>query len=181
MVGYIPNTNINFETGLPDIWQISLNNTNIGTADFVIFDGSGLNAANLKLSAMPLGVNVSGTFGNDTLTFLSQITNYKAVRLKEIWLQSFDTFGNSNQYFFTNGNIIQVYASIANNASQTEIVPLVNQVHQNTFQTSIREIKGFRVLMDSFGGFQVILPGLTIITIVFYIDSVESTYDMNKI
>lgn len=181
MIGYIPNTNINFESELPDIWQISLNNTNVGTADFVIFDGNGLNAANLKLSSMPLGVNVSGTFGSDTLTFLSQITNYKAVRLKEIWLQSFDTFGNNNQYFFTNGNIIQVYASIANNASQTEIVPLVNQVHQSTFQTSIREINGFRVLMDSFSGFQIILPGLTMLTIVFYIDSIESTYDMNKI
>lgn len=169
------------KTRVPVIWQITLNNTNGLPANFVIFDGLGLVADQLKVASVVPGVTVSGTFGSSTLSQLQTITKDKAVRLKEIWLQSATTGGVLNEAFFNSGYIKQCYASIAANTVVNDLIPVVNQVHQNTYQTSIREMKGFKILIDNLTGFELLLPALTQITIAFYIVSSEGTYNMNKI
>ena len=177
---YQPTTN-DGKTGLPIIWQISLNNTDAMPANFTIFDGDSLVSTYLKLGAIPGTVQINGTFGVNTASFFKTITDSKTVRLREIWLQSFTTGGTANEAFFRNGYIRQSYASVANNTLINELIPLVTQVHPYTFQTSIREIKSFRALIDNCSGFEIFLPALTALTIVFYVDAIESTYDMNKI
>jgi len=181
MTGKYQPTTKDDSTGLPVVWQIGLNNTAGMPANFTIFDGDGLISTYLKLGAIPGTVTVSGTFGANTAAFFTQITKGKAVRLKEIWLQSATTAGISNEAFFNNGYIRQSYASVANNTLVNNLIPLVSQVHPNTFQTSIREIKDFRALIDDLSGFEIFLPASTQITIVFYVASIESTYDMNKV
>lgn len=163
------------------IWQISLNNTAGAAAEFTIFDGFGLVAAKLGLSAIPGTVTVGGTFGTSTAAFLKTITQSKAVRLHQLWMQSSTTAGVLNEAFFNTGFIRQSYGSIANNSAVDDLIPTVNQVHQDTFQTSIREWKNFRVLVDACTAFHISLPASTAVNIAFYIDASEMTYDMNKI
>lgn len=163
------------------IWQISLNNTAGAAAEFTIFDGFGLVAAKLGLSAIPGTVTVGGTFGANTAAYLKTITQSKAVRLHQLWMQSSTTAGVLNEQFFNTGFIRQSYGSIANNSAVDDLIPTVNQVHQDTYQTSIREWKNFRVLVDACTAFHILLPASTAVNIAFYIDASEMTYDMNKV
>lgn len=163
------------------IWQVSLNNTAGAAAEFTIFDGFGLVAAKLGLSAIPGTVTVGGTFGTNTVAYLKTITQSKAVRLHQLWMQSSTTAGVLNEQFFNTGFIRQSYGSIANNSAVDDLIPTVNQVHQDTYQTSIREWKNFRILIDACTAFHILLPASTAVNIAFYIDASEMTYDMNKI
>lgn len=163
------------------IWQISLNNTAGAAAEFMIFDGFGLCAAKLGLSAIPGTVTVGGTFGTSTAANFKTITQSKSVRLHQLWMQSSTTAGVLNEAFFNTGFIRQSYASIANNSIVDDLIPTVNQVHQDTYQTSIREWKDFRVLIDACTGFHISLPASTAVNIALYISAVEQTYDMNKV
>ncbi len=163
------------------IWQISLNNTAGAAAEFVIFDGFGLVANKLGLSAIPGTVTVGGTFGTNTAAFFQTITRSKAVRLHQLWLQSATTGGVQNEQFFNTGFIKQSYGSLANNSVVDDLIPLVNQVHQDTYQTSIREIKDYRLLVDAQTALHILLPASTQVNIALYISAIEQTYDMNKI
>ena len=165
------------------IITVTLDNTAAAaTAEGVIGDNHGLVANGLSIGALPVAVNVTGTWAANTLAFLKQITGANPYRLHKLNIQSFNsTSGADSDAFFTSGYIRKSRADEANNTTQDVLIPVIDLVTQNSFRTNIRELVDFRFLLDGFAALHFLIPADTKVTFTMHVRSVNMTYGMNLV
>lgn len=168
---------------LPNVKQlrVGLANTDTETAEVVLFDGMGFVAQKLKLdSVFPATIDVSGTWGADTVANLKTIGGLMPVDLHKIWMQNTTLLGAASTLFFDDGAILESYADIAGNSFYDEPLPVTTLLTDQSYQPNIRIFDGFRFLVNGLAALHLVIPAQTKVNIVLNISSVALASNMVK-
>lgn len=163
-------------------WTITISNGEATTEEFLLGDHHGLLAAALSIPAPKAGVTITGTWGSSTYTNINQITGANPVDLHRLHLLGKTTAGAASDAFFSSGSLKMLYADIANNTQQSQIIPLADLVLQDSFNTNIRIDNNFRMLMDGFSAVYLQIPAGEAVTLTFReVSAYQGVYNMEKV
>ena len=163
-------------------WTITISNGEATDEEFLIGDNHGLLAAALGIPAPKAGVTISGTWGASTYTNINQITGANPVDLHRLHLLGKTTAGVASDAFFSSGQLKVLYADIANNTQQSNIIPLADLVLQDSYNTNIRIDNNFRMVMDGFSAVYLYIPAAEAVTVTFReVSAYNGAYPMSKV
>lgn len=163
-------------------WTITISNGEATTEEFLLGDHHGLLAAALSIPSPKAGVTITGTWNSATYANIKQITGSNPVDLHRLHLLGKTTTGASSDAFFSSGSLKQLYADIANNTQQSNIIPLADLVLQDSFNTNIRIDNNFRMLMDAFSAVYLQIPAAEAVTLTFReVSAYQGVYNMEKV
>lgn len=163
-------------------WTITISNGEATTEEFLLGDHHGLLAAALSIPSPKAGVTITGTWGASTYANIKQITGPNPVDLHRLHLLGKTTAGAPSDAFFSSGSLKQLYADIANNTQQSNIIPLADLVLQDSFNTNIRIDNNFRMLMDAFSAVYLQIPAAEAVTLTFReVSAYQGIYNMEKV
>lgn len=163
-------------------WTITISNGEATTEEFLLGDHHGLLAAALSIPSPKAGVTITGTWGATTYANMKQITGANPVDLHRLHLLGKTTAGAASDAFFSSGSLKVLYADIANNTQQSNIIPLADLVLQDSFNTNIRIDNNFRMIMDGFSAVYLQIPAAEAVTLTFReVSAYQGVYNMEKV
>lgn len=163
-------------------WTITISNGEVTTEEFLVGDHHGLLAAALSIPSPKAGVTITGTWAASTYANIKQITGANPVDLHRLHLLGKTTAGVASDAFFSSGSLKVLYADIANNTQQSNIIPLADLVLQDSFNTNIRIDNNFRMLMDGFSAVYLQIPAAEAVTMTFReVSAYQGVYNMEKV
>lgn len=163
-------------------WTITISNGEVTTEEFLLGDHHGLLAAALGIPSPKAGVTITGTWGATTYANMKQITGANPVDLHRLHLLGKTTAGAASDAFFSSGSLKVLYADIANNTQQSNIIPLADLVLQDSFNTNIRIDNNFRMIMDGFSAVYLQIPAAEAVTLTFReVSAYQGVYNMEKV
>lgn len=159
-------------TGGPDV--VLLGNGN-GVLSLTAQYG-GLNPGTLRS-----GVTFSGTWGTSGQTILAAITKANPIDVHELNIQGFDTSGNPDSSFLSDGFLKLARGTFNGDAAKVVTVPLAFLTKPGDFNTWIKFMKDFRFTLDGMSALVVNMPIGKAITLTMRISAAAQTYGMNKV
>jgi len=163
-------------------WTITISNGEATTEEFLLGDHHGLLAAALSIPSPKAGVTITGTWGATTYANFKQLTGSNPVDLHRLHLLGKTTAGAASDAFFSSGSLKVLYADIANNTQQSNIIPLADLVLQDSFNTNIRIDNQFRMIMDGFSAVYLQIPAAEAVTLTFReVSAYQGVYNMEKV
>jgi len=170
------------DTAVRKQWTITIANGEATTEEFLLGDHHGLLAAALSIPSPKAGVTITGTWAATTYNNIKQISGANPVDLHRLHLLGKTTAGVASDAFFSSGSLKVLYADIANNTQQSNIIPLADLVLQDSFNTNIRIDNNFRMLMDGFSAVYLQIPAAEAVTLTFReVSAYQGVYNMEKV
>ena len=136
----------------------------------------GLNPGSLRS-----GVTFSGTWGTSARTILAGITGKNPIDVHELDVQGFDTSGNPDSSFLTDGFLKLARGKFNGDAAEVVTVPLVFLTKPTDYNTWIKYMAGFRFTLDGMSALVANMPIGKAVTITMKISAAAQTYGMNKV
>lgn len=150
----------------------------IGDANGILRSDS--DVGGLGVGAIAAALEVSGTWGEDTLTRLEQITGNSSIDIQGLHIIATKLDGSEDVSFFAQGSIRTAKASYVGNAPRVERVKTQHQVGQAAFNKNIRVLNQFEMLLTDMDGIPVKVPAGVEVTLTFGIAAVGSGSVMEK-
>jgi hypothetical protein len=167
--------------GVRKILRFEINNTENTTETVVIGDYTGEVKRKLGVSAPKSGVLITGTYGSDTYTQIQTITGVLPMRLHGIQFQNKTSLGADSTGFFDSGRFGICFADPVGQTLINDEYPLSDLITQSTFQTYIREAKGFRFILGAPTAYAVTIPAGEKLLVTSTVQSVGLTVNMDML
>lgn len=162
--------------------RVGISNGELTDEIFALGDHHGLVADAFTIPTPKGGVTISGSWGANSYVNLKQITGANPMRFHGLHMICTTTAGAASTSFFDNGFLKAVRAPANGDSPQEITIPISDLVQPDSFQTNIRVVQDFRLLMDGFTALYCKIPtGIAVVFNFTYLRSVSESYAMDLV